>query len=155
MPTKRYTTQSWTCEVADLTWQVCKWSPQTFQSKALQAHEGPVSAGIGTPRVEQNQTSQRERGKRSAMVRRLIWLRNHRELHFRMRDGVSPVSMTCISKGRMDGWSLLAKGPGSRSWVLVVLIICWECSVSVAAACVDFSSFGCLFPTVTTFSSSA
>jgi hypothetical protein len=32
-------------------------------------------------------------------------------------------SMEHISKGRMDGWSLLVKGLGLRSWVLVVLII--------------------------------
>jgi hypothetical protein len=44
MSPKRYTTQSWTCEADDLTWQVCKWSPQTSWSKALQAHrwEGPI-----------------------------------------------------------------------------------------------------------------
>jgi hypothetical protein len=45
-----------------------------------------------------------------------------------MRDGVSPDSMTCISKGRIDGWSLLEKGRGSRSCVLVARIICCECN---------------------------
>ncbi len=54
-------------------------------------------------------------------------MRNPKGLHFRMRDGVSPGSMAYISNGRIDGWSLLAKlakGLGSRCWVLVVLIIC-------------------------------
>jgi hypothetical protein len=35
-----------------------------------------MSAGIDIPRVKQNQTSHSERGNRSSLVRRLIWMRN-------------------------------------------------------------------------------
>ena len=111
----------------------------------------PIKVGIGTPRVEQNQTSQSGRGNRSPMVRRLIWLRNPKGLHFRTRNGVSPGSMTCISKGRIDGWSLLAKSRGSRSWVLVGRITCCECNVNCCSMrgfldfCMFFSHVSHLF----------
>ena len=68
------TTQSCTCEVADLTWQVCRWSPYISWWKSLQAHcwGGRIKAGIGTPRLVQNfflnQTSQIERGNWSSLV---------------------------------------------------------------------------------------
>jgi hypothetical protein len=62
------TTQSWTWDLTDLTWQIyrCLWSWPPYGSwwKTLQTHcwEGPIKVGIGTPRVEQNQNSQSERG---------------------------------------------------------------------------------------------
>ena len=64
------------------------------------------------------------------MVRRLIWLRNPKDFQLSVWDGVSPGSSVCIWKGKTDGWSLLAKGRGSRSCVLVALIICSVCSVN-------------------------
>jgi hypothetical protein len=49
MPPKKYTTQSCTCEAADLTLHVCKWSPNESLCQLLQEHYwgGPISAGIG------------------------------------------------------------------------------------------------------------
>jgi hypothetical protein len=126
MSPNRYTTQSCTCEAADLTLHVCKWSPNESWWKLLQAHywEGPISAGIGTPIVEQNQTSHNERGNRSLLVRRLIRLRNPRGFQLRDRNGGSPDSIVYVSKGKTVGWSLLVRGRGSRSCVLVTLVIC-------------------------------
>ncbi len=44
----------------------------------------PIKTEIGTPRVEQNQTSQSERGNPSSLVRRLIWMRNPKVFQFRV-----------------------------------------------------------------------
>ena len=62
------TPQSYTSEVVVVTWQVSKWSPKESQWKTLQDHwlEGQIKSGIGTLRVEQNQTSQRKN--RESMV---------------------------------------------------------------------------------------
>ncbi len=126
MPPKRSTTHSYTCETTDLTLHVCKWPANESWWKLFQEHwwNGPIRSGIGTPRVEQNQTSHNERGNRSLLVRHLVWLRNPRGFQVRDRDGGSPGSDTYISKGKTDGWSILAKGRGSRSCVLVAVIIC-------------------------------
>jgi hypothetical protein len=43
---------------------------------------------------------------------------------FKVWDGGSPESYVYIWNGKTDTWSLLVKGNGSRSCVLVVLIIC-------------------------------
>jgi hypothetical protein len=145
MPPKWYTTQSCTCEAADLTFHVCKWSPNKSFWKLLQAHcwEGPISAGIGTPIVKQNQTSNNERGNRSLLVCLLIWLRNPRGFQHRDRDGGSPGSIVYISKGKTDGWSLLVKGRGSRSCVLVTLVICyvWKANYWSIRELFDFRMF--------------
>ena len=105
---------------------------QTIHNEKRYRHtteKGPISAGMGTPRVEQHQTSESERGNRSPLVRHLIWLRNPKGFHFRVRDGGSPGSSAYISNGKTDGWSLLSKGNGSRSCVLVSLIIRIICCV--------------------------
>ena len=70
-----------------------------------------------------------------------------------MRDGVSPGSMAYISNGRIDGWSLLAKraeGQGLEYLSLELLVVS---VMSIAAACVGFSTFACFFPTFPTYSS--
>ena len=145
MTPNRYTTQSCTCEVADLTLHVCKWSPNESWWKLLQSHcwKGPISTGIGTPMVEKNQTSHNERGNRSLFVHRLIWLRNPRGFQLRDRDGGSPGSIAYISKGKTDRWSLLAKGRGSRSCVLVALVICcvWRANCWSIRELFDFRVF--------------
>jgi hypothetical protein len=88
--------------------------------KLFQTHywEGPISVGIGTPMVKENQTSHNERGNRSLLVRHLIWLRNPRGFQLRDHDGGSPGSMTYISKGKTDGWSLFYYWP-KEPWLSV------------------------------------
>jgi hypothetical protein len=73
-----------------------------------------------------SETSQRVRGYRSWLVRRLIWLRNSKG--FQVKVWVPPGSNAYISWDRTDTWSLLSKGRGSRPYVLVSFIVCcvWE-----------------------------
>jgi hypothetical protein len=52
-------------------------------------------------------------------------MRNPRGFQFRVRVGVSPGSSAYISNGKTDVWSLLVKGNGSRSCVLVALLVCY------------------------------
>jgi hypothetical protein len=57
-------------------------------------------------------------------------MRNPRGFQFRVRVGVSPGSSAYISNGKTDVWSLLVKGNGSRSCVLVALLVCYVSKVS-------------------------
>jgi hypothetical protein len=62
----------------------------TYTQPSHEPVKPAFKAGIGTPRLDQNQTSQGERGNRSSLVRHLIWLRNTKGLQVKVWDGVSP-----------------------------------------------------------------
>ncbi len=61
----------------------------------------------------------------------------------RDHDGGSPGSIVYISKDKTDKWSLLARGRGSRSCVLVALIICcvWKANCWSIRGLFDLSVF--------------
>ena len=97
MSPNRYTTQSWTCEVARL------------NLASLQM----ISTNIIVKCIT------------CTTLRRSNECRNWHTVGWNFS-----VSIACISNGKMEGCSMLAKGRGSRSCVLVALIICCECNVN-------------------------
>jgi hypothetical protein len=76
------------------------------------------------------------------MVRHWIWLRNAKRFQVKVQVDILPFpgSITVISNGKTDDWSLSAQGRGLRSWILVpgILFSTWKDNYWIILWLLDF-----------------